>query len=160
MLTQYTSYDEIRAALGVAPEEITDDVLSLPSYEQVLVFNLYDLSTGMAAYYLALGTSLSANEQRFKDLLQVYATYMVASHLLISLSMFAPKDIKDAKTEMIRIDDPYAATREGVLAFLDLMRNRLLAAYLVLVPAATLPATATLVVMAVSPLGTDPVTGA
>lgn len=160
MLTQYTSYDEIRAALGVALEEIRDDVLALPSYEQVLLFDLYDLSTGMAAYYLALAGSLTANQQRFKDLVQVYAAYVLAKHLLISLSMFAPKDIKDAKTEMIRIDDPYAATREGVLAFLGLMRGRVLAAYLVLVPAAVLPSAPILNVMAAIPLGTDPVTGA
>jgi len=159
MLTDYTSYDDIRAALGVAPEEITDEVLALNSYEQILTFDLYDLTPAIGPYYLALSGVLTADQERFKDLMQVYAAYVIAKHLLTSLPMFGPQSIKDAKTEIQRISDPYKATREGVLAFYELMRARLLAAYLVLVPSAPISSAAVFNVMAAIPLGADPVTG-
>jgi len=161
LLTQYTSYDDIRAALGVAPEEITDDVLGLTSYEQILTFDLYDITPAIGSYYLALpGSGLTADQERFQDLMQVYAAYVIAQHLLTSLPMFGPQSIRDAKTEIQRISDPYKATREGVIAFYGLMRARLLAAYLVLVPAAPISSAAVFNPMAAIPLGTDPVTGA
>lgn len=161
MLTQYTSYDEIRGALGVAEEEITDEVLALPIYEQILLFELYDMDPGMEAAFLALPTtSLSANQQRFKDLMQVFSAYVLAKQLLITLPMFGPQTIKDAKTELVRVNDPYKETREGVFGFYNLMKGRVLAAYQVLVPGAVLPTAPVITFMSGIALGADPVTGA
>lgn len=159
MLTEYTTYDDIRAALGVAPEEITDEVLALTSYEQILTFDLYALTPAIGPYYLALSGTLSADQERFKDLMQVYATYVIAQHLLTSLPMFGPQNIKDAKTELQRVSDPYKGTRAGVISFYNLMRARLLAAYLVLVPGAPVAAAPIFNAIASIPLGADPVTG-
>jgi len=97
MLTTYTAYDEIRAALGVAPEEITDDVLELPNYELVLSFDLEDMGDfdpTIEATFLTLSNttttpSPSVDEQRFISIVKVYSAYVIARHLLNSLSMFA-----------------------------------------------------------------------
>lgn len=166
MLTEYTSYDEIRAALGVAPEEITDDVLALPNYESILLFDLADLGAFTPAvvdYYSGLvaqlPTSLSVDEARFVSILNVYAPYVIARHLTISIDMFAPKIITDSKTTMTRIQDPYKDTKAGIQSFYELMRARLIAAYTVLFPLATPPTKTLLISLLAIGLATDPVTG-
>lgn len=161
-LSQFTSSDAVRAALGVADEEITNQDIGLPMYEQVLQLDLYELEPTIAAYFLALPVDISARtaaQTRFSDLMNLYSCYVVAKHLLISLSMFAPKLIKDSKTEMDRVVDPYAQTREGVLAFYRSLRAKLLAAYGVLVPTTVTPTAVAFLAMFSVPLGTDPVTG-
>jgi hypothetical protein len=161
MLTQYTAYDDIRAALGVAEEEIPDIILALPNYEQILTFDLYDLFPTLGPAFLALAaqSTRTANEQRFVDLTQVYCSYVIAMQLLLTLTMFAPVKIKDAKTEMDRMNDPYAATRDGVQGFYNLMKARVLAAYAVLQPSIALPVSAILVPMLGVGIAADPVTG-
>src|SRR6185369_7337201 len=149
MLTQYTSYDEIRAALGVAEEEIPDDVLSLPKYELELGFELDELAPDadptLNAHFLTLIDSVatpspSVDQTRYVSIMKVYATYSVARQLLKTLPMFAPQGIRDAKTGVDRIADPYAQTLAGVASFYEQMRTRLLAAYLELFPSATVEA--------------------
>lgn len=167
MLTQYTSYDEIRAAIGVAQEEIEDDVLSLPNYELILGFDLDELgdfTPTVQALFLALidntvTPSPTVNEARFVSIMQVYAPYVIARHLLRTLTMFAPKLIKDSKTEMDRMTDPYADTKVAVESFYQLMRTRLLAAYGVLYPSTTFAVIKTPVPLIAVGLAADPVTG-
>ena len=167
MLTQYTAYDDIRAALGVAPEEITDSVLALPNYELILEFDLEELGTFSPTFrdqFLLLIDTVatptpSVNESRFVSILRVYAAYVIAKHLLYSMEMFAPVTIKDAKTEMVRTTDPYKDTRAGVENFYQVMRARLLAAYLVLFPTDALTNRVPTVPMIAVGLAADPVLG-
>src|SRR4051812_18526952 len=99
MLTQYAAYDEIRAALGVAEEEITDTVLSLPNYELMLQFELEELGTfspTIDATYQTLIDSVATpspttDERRFVNIMRVFSTYSVARQLTKSVAMFAPK---------------------------------------------------------------------
>lgn len=168
MLTQYASYDEIRSALGVAEEEIPDDVLKQSIFEQVLGFNLGgigDFTPTMQAHFLDLidttvTPSPTVSESRYVSILKVYATYVVARHLLLTLDMFAPQTIKDSKTEMVRIADPYKDVKAGVETFYQQMRALLLAAYLVLYPSATPKNPVLFVALLAVGLGVDPVTGA
>lgn len=169
MLTQYTTYDEIRAALGVAQEEIEDEVLELPNYERMLVFDLEDIGTfdpTLQAQYLTLidsdaTPSPTVDEQRFVSIMKVFCTYSVAKQLLVTLPMFAPQQIKESKTELVRISDPYKDAKAGVTSFYEQVRARLLAAYKVLYPSAggetARSADAFLVATGLS---VDPVTGA
>lgn len=166
MLTAYTTYDEVRAALGVAEEEIPDAVLSLPNYELVLQFDLDELGNfnptmrDLFATVTASTYAASVNEKRFASILQVYACYVIARHLLNSFEMFAPQIIKDSKTEMGRNADPYKDTRAGVELFYQQMRARLLAAYGVLFPLAAVPVRAPFFALIAVGLAVDPVTGA
>lgn len=166
MLTQYTSYDDIRAAIGVAEEEITDSVLELHTYELVLEFDLSDIGAFVPTiqqHFLDLTNTTttptpSVDEERFISMLQVYAAYVIARHLLMTLKMFAPQTIKDSKTEIVR-DDPYEDTKVGVEIFYQQMRARVLAAYLVLYPATVVSQTFSLVPLIAVGLALDPVTG-
>jgi len=168
MLTSYTSFDEVRSAIGVAEEEITDDVLSQTIFELVLGFDLGDIGIFVPTiqdHYLALIDTVatpapSVDEGRFISILRVYATYVVARHLLRTLEMFAPQTIKDAKTELARVADPYADVKAGVEVFYQQMRARLLAAYLVLFPSATPNNAVSFSPLLAVGLGVDPVTGA
>lgn len=47
MLTEYTTYEEIRAVLGVADEELEDAVLAQPLFERQLILDLDDINTGL-----------------------------------------------------------------------------------------------------------------
>ena len=166
MLTQYTTYDDIRAAIGVAEEEIPDVVLALRNYEMVLQFELVDLLPKavptLDAYFLTLVVSThtaTPDELRFIQMLQVFSAYVVARHLLLVLPMFAPVTVKDSKTELVRTTDPYSATKAGVASFYQLMRARVLAAYLVLFPSAVLDNPTVRHPLLAVGLGSDPVRG-
>ena len=79
-LTAYTSYADVRAALGVTPKELSDDTLALPLYENVLVLAFGKQDAGFQAF---LDTTLavvgpSALQSYFLRLAQVFATYTVA----------------------------------------------------------------------------------
>ena len=163
-LTDFTSYAEIRAVLGVAPEELEDETLALPLYVRSLVFDLTDLAFDMDTQYetvLALpSTSWTAAQKRYYECVQLFSAYSVSKQLLGSLPLFSPQTIKDGRAEFDRQDDPFADVKAGVLDGLNLARKRLLAAYagLTAAPAPTLAITALFSVSAGLPV--DPVTGA
>lgn len=173
MLTQYTSYDEIRAALGVAPEEITNDVLSLPQYEMTLQFELDELGVDAAGAplsptlndkFLALidvdtTPNPTVDETRFVNIMKVFCSYSVAQQLCFSVTIFSPMIVKDAKTELVRIKDPYKDTKAGVTQFYQLMRARVLVAYKKLYPAVVEATPTTGISMLAVPAGSDPVLG-
>lgn len=163
-LSDFTSPDEIRAVLGVAPEELEDATLNLPLYVRSLVFELTDLASDMDTQYLAVAAlpavDRSATQQRLYDCTQLFSAYSVSKQLLGSISLFAPQSIKDGRAELDRQDDPFGDVKEGVIDGLNLARKRLVAAYAAL-PATGLVATAiTAPVFSVSAgLASDPVTG-
>ena len=67
MLTDYTTYADIRGALGVSEEEITDAVLALTLYEDGLVQDLEDVDTTIPDTYQATAEldTPTAQEMRF-----------------------------------------------------------------------------------------------
>jgi len=46
MLTEYISYAEVRAVLGVSPKEIPDSVIGLDVYEQQFLLDMEDVDQG------------------------------------------------------------------------------------------------------------------
>ncbi len=160
-ITTYTTTNSVRAVLGVSEPEIPDTVLVDPIYEVVLKEHLRGLSTTIRAAFLAAVADLSptADETRFVELMQTYAAYQVASQLLGSLPLFAPKLIEDASSKMDRITDPFASLRESLAASLAWLRGVLLEAYEVLVPAEPAPSAVARTLVVNVPLGTNPITG-
>ena len=162
-ITQFTSYDEIRATLGVSDEELEDATLALPMYMRDLGFELADIASDVESTYAtvaALPGPLTTVQQRFYDAVQLFSTFNVAKQLLTSLPLFAPKSIGDGRADFDRQADPFQDVRDGVLAGLSLARSRVAAAY------GTLNST-TLTNCIVAPIfvrstgiATDPVTGA
>ena len=126
-LTDFTSYDEVRAVIGVSDEELEDNTLALPLYIIKLQMDLEDLSVDLEALYLAAKTSASpsAVEQKLVDVVSVFSAYAVAQHLLTSLPLFAPQRITDGRAETGRVADPFEGVREGVTSTLQLLKQRI-----------------------------------
>lgn len=121
-LTSFTSYDEIRAVLGVSDEELENETLGLPLYLRQLQLQLSGISPGLEAAYdtaAALAGNGTVQQQKLVLVMQVFSAYAIARILLTSLSLFAPKRITDGKAEFERIADPYQDLRGEVNDYYD-----------------------------------------
>lgn len=168
-ISNYTTYDTIRALLGVNGRELKDATLALPIYETQFLLELSgvdgDAGEVMVQYDAAkaLITSepagaFSADQKRFYDLVNLLAAYSVARQLLGSDDNAIPLRITDGKAEVERRPDN-TRMREAVEGGWTRFMKRLRALLLVLVPTAnvTLPAGRTFI--ASVGIATDPVTG-
>ena len=158
-LTDYTSYDEIRAVLGVSDDEIEDQTLGLPIYENQLGFEFDDISPTLIPLLDALDgqSSKTADELRLERIVSVFAAHAVARHLLMSLPLFAPKRVTDGRAETDRFVDPFTTLTSDVTAAYHSIRRRLVQALGAAI--APQPAGTPREYLAVSRLAVDPVTG-
>lgn len=162
MLLDYTTYDDIRAALGVTAEEIDDATLALETWENHLQFEMDDIGSGIPAGYSAVlvipEESRTAAQARLYRAARLFTTLAVANSLTASLPMFGPKDISDGKATVSRFaDSPYRATVSKIREQFEKAKDRLRSAW-----ADVNASTATLTprsYLGTVPLGTDPVTG-
>lgn len=161
-LTDFTTYAEVRAVLGVSEPEITDTVLALPMYEVLLTEDLRELNEDLEADFLAADAlpSPTADQARFVYLVETYCGHKIGSLLIGSLPMFAPRVITDSSSGFERMADPYQNMRQAITDTLAYLRVRVLEAYATLTPAAPAPIPTVRVLVANVGLGTDPVTGA
>lgn len=161
-LLDFTSFDDIRAALGVSSEEIEDSALSLPLYEFNLVAEMEDVDDGLIAAYTAAKDvaegSRTAAQRRLVQSTFMFATYAVAKQLTSTLPMFSPKEIGDGKAHMTRFLDPYKATIARVEQEFEKARTRVIEA-LAVVQSSSVVTPAPRVFIAISSPSTDPVTG-
>lgn len=159
-LSSYTSFDDIRAALGVSEDEIEDGTLLLPLYENKLLSEFEDISPSLAEDFLLLPSSgRTAIQDKFARNVQMFATYAVAKHLTISLPLFSPKDISDSKALQSRYaSSPYKDTIAGIFEEYGSLKSRLDSVYSV-IKSTTVTVFRPRVYFAVSSLQPDPVTG-
>jgi hypothetical protein len=161
-LTTYTSYDEIRAILGVSATELPDSILSLSIYDMHTVLALEDIYIDLP-YDFSVVSALptkSANQQRFLDLTKLYAPYAIAKELLTSLPMFSVKQLTDGRAGFMRQDDVQQQLKENIDGALLSLKYRLGAIYTTLYPTKiTVVGNNKLTLTKISVLGTDPVTG-
>lgn len=164
----YTSYDEIRAALGVSDEEVDDGVLGLPLYGNHLgmEFNNItdefalseDITTTVETIEGVVPATRTKAQRRVLSSVSLFATYAVARHLGTTLPMMAPKSISDGKAVVTRFSDsPYKSTLLSVESQYEKARQGLAAALAAL--NSTTAAQVPLVFMGVSSPAVDPVTG-
>jgi hypothetical protein len=165
-LLTYTSYDAIRAVLGVAETEILDSVLALPMYDLQFTLDLEALDNGggkAAAQYTTCSAILigarTANQQRYIDLINLLCAYSVAQKLLDNLPMFAPQTIQEGKASTVRAPDAHALVRRGVETMLAKLTNLINTLLQVLDPTANVTLTTTRRNISSVGLATDPVTG-
>lgn len=127
----YTTYDDIRAVLGVSTDELEDVTLALETYATALLLDLEDVDTGLPAAYAGLpGTGRSDAQERFYVTARFFATFAVARQLTSALPLFGPKDITDGKASTSRFSDsPYKETIKRVQAEFDRCRTRLEKSY-------------------------------
>lgn len=161
ILTAFTSYADIRAALGVGIAEIPDAVISLPLYENGLGVELDRLNLALEGDFVSTTAlaSKTADQTRFLRAVQLFATYTVARQLTGSLPLFSAKEIHDGKASMIRYAaNPYEATVTAIKEGFETYKARALAAY-ALVNTSTSSSTALRPYLSVVRASYDPVTG-
>ena len=119
-ILDYTTYDDVRAVLGVSIDELPNSVVSLKVYENALLLALTEKSgvvdpdtvdRDLAEHYTYLKAlpSPTSDDLRNIALIEEYATYLVAATLCGALSMFAPKTQADGKATLTRFssEDTY-----------------------------------------------------
>lgn len=161
ILTAFTSYADIRAALGVGIAEIPDAVISLPLYENGLGVELDRLNLALEGDFVSTTAlaSKTADQTRFLRAVQLFATYTVARQLTGSLPLFSPKEIHDGKASLIRYAaNPYEATVIAIKEGFETYKALALAAY-ALVNTSTSSSTALRPYLSVVRASYDPVTG-
>jgi hypothetical protein len=159
-LTDFTTYDEIRAVLGVSDEELEDATLALPIYSQQLGFILADISTTLEDTYNSIKVlpTPTAAQSKLLNVTQVFSAYAIAKILLTSATLFAPRKIGDGRAEVERVSDPFAELRDDVTAGYLSMKQRLEAALAAIGTATTAAVSRTY--SSASGLPVDSVTGA
>ena len=135
MLTDYTSYDQVRAVLSITDDELEDQTLALPVFEYNLVQQFYDTTSSDVVHdkYIALMTAGSASwttdEKRFVDVAQVFSTYGVAVQLLDSLPLLAVQTEQDARAQYQRFEKPFERVDALVRSAFQTARTKLLTLY-------------------------------
>lgn len=127
LITTFTSYDDIRAALGVSDEELGDETLALQLYEDTLLADLEDISLDLPDTYATVSAEATptAVQSRFLREVRSFSTYAVARQLLPGLPMFGVKSVEDGKARMERFAEAYRATTKTVNDEYDKCKNRL-----------------------------------
>lgn len=112
-INTFAKYDEIRAVLGVAKQELPDEQLALGLYGEELFQELSVISgvfapdtevrdlAGHYSYLKSLDT-LTADQQLLLSYIRTFAIYVVATCILDNISLLAPKTISDGKALMTR----------------------------------------------------------
>ena len=159
-LTAYTTYNTVRAVVGLSPKELSDDTLALPLYEQLLKEDLDGVASSLNATFVALpGSGLSAYQQKLKDQVEVFAAYSVAEKLLSPAGIFCPQVMKDGRASRDAGADPYANLRVDVPKMLAVLRTRITVTLNLLAVSST-PVVRTYSLTGSTGLAVDPVTGA
>lgn len=161
--TDLTTTSSVRAALGVSERELRDEVLSNPIYATLLNEAIFGLSDTLFDDFVTTAAIAEASrtrtQQRFVDLTQTFSAYHIGVQCLGTVAMFAPKTIKDSRSELSRNDDPYKNLRTDLPAALALLRQSLLNVYSLINPSAVVTAKVARVLVTAAPLGVNPVTG-
>lgn len=161
MLTEYTTYDDIRAALGVSTEEIDDATLGLESFLTLLEEDLLAVNSAVPTAWAALPSDPdtdTAEQKRFRRLVKLYSTYAVAYRLLDSAEMFGFLKVADGRASAERAAKAFENLRVNVSVMLGKVKVLLLDALLGVSPSAVIPASVVSSYVSGVPGGTDPVT--
>lgn len=159
-LTEFTSYADVRAAVGLEDDELEDSTLALEVYSIGLREELNSISDQLITLYQdSKGKDVrSTQEARLYDLTRLFSTYAVAKQVGATLGMIGPRTISDGKSSMSRFSGtPYKDTLEKIAEQYELYRRRLEAVIDELTASPSEPFSQALF-MAVGS-GYDPVTG-
>jgi hypothetical protein len=159
-IIDYTTYDDIRAVLGVSEDDLEDETLALELYDNYLTMDLEEVNIDLPTTYdtVSIVATPTEAQARFLQATRLFATYSVAKQLSTSLPLFAAKQVTDSKAEMTRFDNPYKDVVSAIAKDYERLRNRLIQT-LNSLGNETATATRRSLMSVVSP-GFDPITGA
>jgi len=170
LLTYVSSYEDIRALLGVSSDELADSTMELRVFERSMIEGFYDIDitldlaqgTVLAAFAVVsaiANASRTSNQQSLFANVQSYATYYVAGDLASTLPQFSPKTITDGKAMVQRhADSGYRDTLAGIAIGKARAGSRLKRAYTLSV-GGTVTAATVFDGLLISVPDSDPVTG-
>ena len=133
-LTDYTSFDEVRSALGVDSDELQDTTLSLPRFETELGIALELVSVTLQSDFILISAidvgTRTALEKSVYDRTRLFSAFSVASSCLSGLPLFTMKGESDNKADYTRFSgNLHEQVSENVMGALDSYRAALLRAY-------------------------------
>ena len=130
LVTDYTTYNEIRATLGVSDEDITDATLALTLYSDYLRGEHEDISLTLPSTYATVKALVTPDgaQTRFLAASRLFATFSVAKQLTAALPLFAAKQVTDGKAAVSRFDTSYKDVVKSVNEQYEKLRSRLVAA--------------------------------
>ena len=107
LVTDYTSYAEIRAVIGVDALELPDATLGLQTFATALYRTLLSITNSSGDTLVALFDAIDpfdmdVSEEILYYTIKEYATYVVADACCSGLSMFALKSDSDGKATQSR----------------------------------------------------------
>lgn len=158
----YTTFDDIRAVLGVTVEEVDDTTMSLNVYDYGLLGELEDVGATVSDQFISIHAiapdTRTADQARYFRCVQQFATYAVAKILGSSLPLFAPQTVSDSKAVMGRFQqNPYEKTLQEIDRQYSRAKERLLSALGTLLSSTSATVTKTYIIGV--PRGVDRVTG-
>lgn len=161
-LSEFTTFGDVRAALGVTSDELEDATLSLRLYDFSLRADLDSINSELINTFrsIAAETNPTDDEIKLQEMVQLFSTYSVAKHLTTSLPMFSFKEVTDGKASDTRSSESYLATIELVGRLYDQYRTELvrrLSTVLTGSPSVSAPALRSYVLVGLP--SRDPVTG-
>jgi hypothetical protein len=163
-ITSFTTFDEIRAALGVSATELPDSIIGQEQYSTLAVLDLEAVNSGIPALYSTIfalpEANRSAAEQRYYLLVRLFITYAIARNLLTSLPLFSVSRLSDGRAEFTRQPDIFEDVRLGVQGMFNTLRTKLTTSYVGLAPLEEAYKQASFNFTVSTGLGLDPVTNA
>jgi hypothetical protein len=160
-ILDYTSYDQVRAVLGVSSDEVTDTELALPVWEMTLNEKFSDISSLIATNYSTIAALSSGSrtpvQVKFFETVKLYATYLIAQDLLVALPMFGFQSITDGKASQQRFDR-WEDIKTGIEKNVNVLKGKVRLTLAALDASYSAPAAVSRVFMASTGLAVDPVT--
>ena len=158
-ITTYTSYEEIRATLGVDSTDLEDATLALAIYAKELEVDLLALDADLTTQYATVKAlpSPTVAQAKFLTATELFAVYSVAKRLTTSLPLFASKQMTDGKASDTRFENTWKPVIDAINSNYERTKANLVAAYqgIVVTTGAT---TSRVYARIVTPIY-DPVTG-
>ncbi len=126
-ITEFTSYADVRAALGVSEDDLEDETLELDLYADMLEVEFEDVSvTFLTTYAAAQATDTPTEAQaRFLKAARLFSTYAIAKHCCDSLPLFAAKQVTDSKAGVQRFDNSIRDVVKSINDKYGVLRMRL-----------------------------------
>lgn len=158
-ITTYTTYDSIRAVLGLSVRELSDATLGEEIYAYTLEVDLLQLGADILTDYATAAGESTAASEAFVRTLRIFAAQSVGYKCAEALPQLSKKGITDGKAGIYRDDNsPYKVTMTNLKAAFESARLNLQEAYGDYSGAGfTAPTPVSL--MGTSGLAIDPVTG-
>lgn len=164
-LTAFTTYDDIRAMIGVTNKELPDTDLALESYLYGLENELEAVGANLEDDYMAASTAVASGtetttQKALYRATRLFATASVALAVAYSLPMRAQKSITDGKAGISRFSDsPFKETLNNLLTLAASAKSSLAVQFAASTGSTVLSTAGIPFFMAVVSPAVDPVTG-